>query len=369
MKSIISIFLVLCGVIASGQNFKKVGESCGMHLIQSGEKLGLMDLNDVVIIEPGDYDKFEFLENFGLIKAYWKDEFDLFYSTGSKCNGNNTLNYIGDFNDNGEVSIKSNAGYGLLDSEMKLIVPPVYDKVTSEAESFFGCCMNYVIEKDGKTGLMVGGNIVIPVEYSKMEKVNNYEAPIIVLTKDKKQGLFLGEMYEKEGKIALETEYDKIQYVDSRDDGTFFMVSKDGLNGVYGGINDLHFVVPVLYKKVDWENRKNFADIYSLIDVKIGKETQQIIVNNASPSEPIQSFGMNPVENGYIVTDKAGKFGVMDPFMNRFIIPAEYDKIIPYQNEFFAVLKNNKWGVLNERNEVKLEIRYDQLPDDIIYDY
>ena len=190
---------------------------------------------------------------------------------------------------------KSNKGYGVLGEEGVVIIP-IYDKITLNIEGLRQCCLVFVLEKDGLTGIYSErGKPILDVEYnelktygynffpssyssflivSKNDKVgffdienNSFVLPveydnIAIETDDYKEAIVLN--VEKNNKVGLfdtrtfkeilPLEFDKIElwqdyYVDYVED-RIYKVKKNNLSGIFN-VTNKKFILQPKYSKIN----------------------------------------------------------------------------------------------------------------------
>lgn len=118
-------------------------------------------------------------------------------------------------------------------------------------------------------------------------------------------------------------------------DSSFYIVQKDGKYGVYSLLGKEQ--IPCEFTKI--ENHGSSFSVWQ--QDKIG-----ILDNNGKFVVPPKFNSINELGNGYLITEKRSRFGLMTlDGLN--IIPAVYDSIVfdPFNNKYFC-MKKSKWEVL-----------------------
>ncbi|MGB5983265.1 MAG: WG repeat-containing protein [Nonlabens sp.] len=252
------------------------------------------------------------------------------------------------------------------------------------------------------------GNLVVPFKYDvrSIRYVENFGFQV---TRDRKMGLI-----DFEGNTILPTRYDKIDSFYDSDFRDFKIVKSGGKSGVIN--NEGTFIVPIAYewigdegqafKVMDNETQRNFGlfnkegdniipvkyqfisdtDTYnsSLLILKINDSTFNFVNKKYEKilDKNVQSYGYvldnhrlnNPMsDNGQFIIyikDDLGKMGLINAMTERLVAPLIYDEIIQSftsrSHTYFGVRSGNKFGVINEKNEVIVPITYDDINLDLV---
>jgi len=215
--------------------------------------------------------------------------------------------------------------------------------------------------------------LVLQVLYDSFYKISDSHA--FIVEKDGKKGLYTGYKndysYEYTGiRELLPIDYDEITVDESDYEGqkTYYIVKKGKLIGVFDG--EKRFVIPFEFKKIDFD-RKNeldfgvyeFGTVYK-IEVQRNKTKGLFIFGLKPEYSPIFLSNYLPISSeSYIFICKNDKnlFGVVNLSIageDKFTIPSQYEEIREFEDYYFAVKKDGKWGVLSQLNDVVLEIKY-----------
>ena len=194
-------------------------------------------------------------------------------------------------------------------------------------------------------------------------------------------------MINFEGRELLKCEYDSIVALNGVKNT--FIVSQDGKVGLSDSFGNI--IVDIKYKEIKplgEDNRKEFIIINeenkqgvalsnNTIEIEcLYEEIKPISVNNIyvvkengnwqiidSDKTVNITEGFNDVieiagENFVILKDN--KYGVINQ-KGEELIPAEYDKLKYAYGDNFVAQKDEKYGVINLQNETKIEFTYDEL--------
>ncbi len=279
--------------------------------------------------------------------------------------------------------------YGLLDFEGNEITKPIYGQLEAlgykEGE--------LIVEKDGKFGVInIKGIELVPAEYETV-KIDSYyteenkykEAGYIVGIKTE-QGYRYGYI-DVEGNKVLENEFNELSRVDIKSDKDFYFIgSKSGRFGIYKNNNQ---ILNNEYQFIEYNKDNNIFIIekgkrYGVADIEgniiIDTKYMQIDVNGKylyarEDEEKATVFDTQGKETNMsanitkqsvadgkytIVIDNENNksmYGVEDLNNNR-IVESKYSYLdYLYDNLFIACNEQGKLGVIDDKGNVKLEIK------------
>ncbi|WP_298903901.1 WG repeat-containing protein [uncultured Psychroserpens sp.] len=253
-----------------------------------------------------------------------------------------------EYNREGNYIIKTKEGSGLLNAYGDILLEPVYDRISTY----------------GKYDIARKNYYLTEVYNSKFEKIlegaysNVYlkdNVLYVTSSKTKKRGVL-----DSLGAIILPLEYDYVKDYYPQDTERFVCI-KGGKHGVVDYNNEV--VIPFIYDDILLFNN-DYLDPQNL-DV-IEPEKMYSVVKNISNTElkigviDYQGTTLVPLDysNGYPIfthdlfaMGKDNKFGYVD-IKNEVKIPFIYDEALPFYYEVASVKKNNRYGVINENNDV-----------------
>lgn len=240
---------------------------------------------------------------------------------------------------------------GASDYAGKILLPYEYDEIVAKYEEssdlFLPENVIFVAIKNNQRGLVnLKNEILISFEYDEI-------TPFLTLSdawyikKNQKIGIY------KAGKIALPTEYDKIEIV-----GDYIKIWQAGKLGLLR--KDFTQVLPCAYQDIG--NYYSFYDKYpNPIPFKqnglLGIFSKDWKVLIEPMFEDIEMYNEN-----IVIAKKGGKYGVTN-MENKGILPFEYD-VIEYRYDESAHLrlaKNNKEGIASLKGEIKVPLTYDEI--------
>jgi len=234
----------------------------------------------------------------------------------------------------------------------------------------------YTIYEDEKWGVIdTKGNIIIDPTYNEMIVIPDKTKDVFVCMEnvDYNNNTYSSKAIDKNGN-QLYTNYEKVEVIYNNDknynlsyEESILKVQKDGK---YGLINlEGKEVLPCNYDEI-----KSIVGTKGVvITVKDGKQGlvdsvgKIIIENNYSEIKPLT----NKYENGFIVKNDNGKYGVIK-YNKTVALEEKYDDIKNvYGNSMYTVKEGNSWKVINEEGKTILENGFTDIKfinaDNIIY--
>lgn len=232
--------------------------------------------------------------------------------------------------DNDFIAQYSGIGYrvskdkkrGIVDKQGNVIVPPIYDDISTIS---LGNRNFLKVKNKEKYGIVnLEGKVILPAEFEYIDEINNN---YLVITPQRKVGL-----YDKNGNNILPVKYKWISQTSSQNSS-------------------------VLILKED-ESSFNFLDQNNEIILPENVIEYGYVLDEGKLKSPIGTSGMLYVKN------KAGKFGLLDEKSGTLNVPMVYDEIIQCTSSdeatsYFSVRKSNKYGLINEHNKELIPIKYD----------
>lgn len=366
----IALTLLFCFHIqASGQDRKVIGTINDLSLIAENEKIGIIDNHNTYVVEPDDYTKIEYDKEFDLYRCFKENGFEICFDNGQKVKSDELFTDILEFDGNSAYRVKGEQGIGYI-IDLKLMIPPIYDKITVEAESYFGCCMNYIVEKEKKKGLYIDGNVALKCEYDEFIKDKNY--PHFTVVKNNKRGLVYPILSE-EGEIIefLPPAYTTIELLEIQNNGhCLYLVSQEEKEGLFAVNADVYpieevkasayFVLPPKNDKIQWNKMKLVEDVYI---VPLKEQGHLIfIVNQPTTYYISDAVIFNADELPIAIKNENGQFQFIVNFNQLELNDTLYDDIKPLPEDIYAVKKDNKWGGMFG-NTPLIPIKYNTLEE------
>lgn len=290
------------------------------------------------------------------------------------------------------LKYKENGKYGLIDLKGKKITKAIYDELDSlpykEGE--------LVVKQGDKSGIInIKGKSLVETEYDKIEidryytDKNKYEYAGYIVTKKTEEGYRYGYINNK-GKLNVKTEYNELKRItDIEDNENIYLVVAE--NGQYGvikndkkivnneyqairydsvnkvlvieknkkyGIADLEgkVIVPVEYNQIDitgiyiYAQDEQGTTVYNSNGTQANIDTNVAIIETENEKYKIKIN--NSEETKYGVINKEGKQLIKEKY--------NYMEYL-FDNYFIASLDNGKLGIVNDKDDVKVEIKYDAI--------
>lgn len=287
------------------------------------------------------------------------------------------------------LTYKSNDKYGLIDINGKQIVKPIYDSI----EGFDGNEGLLLVKKNGKYGIInINGATIVKEKYDEIKSdlysnkdFQTYKSGFIVGTRTDK-GMRYGYIEPKKRKQILKNEYNEIYRICEKDndDKIYIVAFKDGKAGIY---ENKKKIIDHLYEDIFY-NEKN--DL--LVLQKLGKqgvfrfdntqvlplEFENIIMTgdyiNALNGENVEVYDINgkkqddssfvsktKINNKFeIVLTKEGRY-IIKNLQDNIEINEQYSFVQYLYNDYFIVMKDSKFGVINGKGEKKLDFKYNSI--------
>ena len=282
--------------------------------------------------------------------------------------------------------------YGLIDFEGKRITKPIYDSIDS---------LNYkegqlLVKQDGKTGVInIKGNTLIDIKYDQInvdgyytkEGGYNYSGYIVSTTTD--QGYRYGYI-NYDGKLLLEPNYNQLSRVTQiQDNNNAYIICAE--NGRYGVMKNDESIIPNEYQSIDYDEGNNLFTIekskkygianidgniivpteYNQIDITgvylYATNEQGVVVYNSDGTQANIDTNIaiiNTSNEKYkirIDNSNGTKYGVIDKEGQQ-VIDEKYNYIeYLFDDYFIASTENSKLGIIDDKDNVKVEINNDLL--------
>lgn len=282
--------------------------------------------------------------------------------------------------------------FGLIDFEGKRITKPIYDSIDS---------LNYkegqlLVKQDGKTGVInIKGNTLIDIKYDQInvdgyytkEGGYNYSGYIVSTTTD--QGYRYGYI-NYDGKLLLESNYNQLSRVTQiQDNNNAYIICAE--NGRYGVMKNDESIIPNEYQSIDYDEGNNLFTIekskkygianidgniivpteYNQIDITgvylYATNEQGVVVYNSDGTQANIDTNIaiiNTSNEKYkirIDNSNGTKYGVIDKEGQQ-VIDEKYNYIeYLFDDYFIASTENSKLGIIDDKDNVKVEINNDLL--------
>ena len=282
--------------------------------------------------------------------------------------------------------------FGLIDFEGKRITKPIYDSIDS---------LNYkegqlLVKQDGKTGVInIKGNTLIDIKYDQInvdgyytkEGGYNYSGYIVSTTTD--QGYRYGYI-NYDGKLLLEPNYNQLSRVTQiQDNNNAYIICAE--NGRYGVMKNDENIIPNEYQSIEYDEGNNLFTIekgkkygianidgniivpteYNQIDITgvylYATNEQGVVVYNSDGTQANIDTNIaiiNTSNEKYkirIDNSNGTKYGVIDKEGQQ-VIDEKYNYIeYLFDDYFIASTENSKLGIIDDKDNVKVEINNDLL--------
>lgn len=272
------LFIMLLATLStcflSAQNSQDIEVLGEYQVVTKNGQIGLMDGN-LVLIPFSNYSKIEYDEEAEMYKCYKQDEFEIFFYDFKKLTSNYLFTKIVSVEEP-LIKVKGKEGVGYIYNH-QLIVPPIYDKITLEIETYFHCCYNLILEKDGLIGVnLASKSNVLDVVYDKIYHVDNSE--LYIVEKEGKVGLIKPRNYPGKEVVILPPEYSKIERVN---DGEYelirlYVTGSEG-KGLYDAYEEM-FVIKPFYSELIFLSEEVMYDYFGYAPLLAEKYNKKGVV-------------------------------------------------------------------------------------------
>ena len=255
---------------------------------------------------------------------------------------------------------------GVIDYNNQTIVPFKYGEISFNK--------HFIVSKNHKKGVVNSRNkFIIPLVYADIKICNDGN---FIVVKNEKYGLL-----DSTGKVILdfkyeELGYDNIAYSENR------IVFKE--NGKYGYLDEFaNVVITPSYKRASaFKNGKAIVNYSGIIDINGNcilepdkfyhlfdcdgiyyawhKEQRNKCILSSEGEILFDGLVSDflAIKNGTAVISQGKKYGLIDT-TGKIIIPTIYDGISEMgDNGLIPVLKNGKWGFVNQNNETIIDFKF-----------
>ncbi len=256
----------------------------------------------------------------------------------------------------GELIVKQNGKCGVINIKGNKKVNIEYDQISVDGyytEDNQYKYAGYIVSNTTEEGYRYGyinydGEKIEEVEYNELSRVTHIEDNenvYIICAKNGQYGV------TKNGKELIKNEYQSIHYDETN---KLFSIEKSKKYGVA----DLNgkMIIPVEYQQIDitgiylYAQNNQGTTVYSAQGNQVNIDTDISILETQNEKYKIRINSSK--QNGYGVIGKDGKQ----------IIEEKYNYIeYLYDNYFIVSNENSKLGVIDDKENVKIEIKYDSI--------
>lgn len=234
--------------------------------------------------------------------------------------------------------------FGVTDSLKNVIVPFIYDFIEFKNHRL-------IIRKNNLNGLFsLDNKEFLPIEFEFILPRNNER--FILWTKKSIFGLS-----DINGKIIIPLQYKGV--CSTENDDFYITENENNLNSVFDYNGKI--IIPEEYQFYTIDKYRIFATKNNnpqIIDLQNSKNNI-FLCDNIELIETLRHYSMG--ETLFQIIKKENKFGVINS-KNETVIPIIYDEIKSSQNwRYFIIKKNNKFGLINVDGTVAKEPIYDKI--------
>lgn len=256
----------------------------------------------------------------------------------------------------GELLIKKDDKYGVINIKGNELIKNIYDQIsvdgyytTTDGYKYAG----YIVSNTTNEGYRYGyinykGNLILKPEYNELSRtidIEDNENAYLIAAKNGQFGIM------KNDEQLLPNEYQSIVYDDGNDIFTIEKSKKYGITNKEGKV-----LVPTEYSQIDvvgiylYAQNEQGTTVYNTNGDQVNIDTNIAILNTDNEKYKIKIDNSNGTKYGVI-----GKNGEE-------IIPIQYNYIeYLFEDYFIASNENSKLGVIDEKNNIKIELNNDSL--------
>lgn len=368
-------------------------------ILKHNNKYGVIDRNGDIVVSA-DYDEV-------IIPNPEKNIFICYSNKDAKVINNNNEEIFKNYNMVEAIRLKNIASdlmyeksvlkfckdgkYGLIDFQGKEIEKPIYEEIDGlpykEGE--------LLVKQNGKYGVInINGNKLIDIQYDQINvdgyyvENEGYKNSGYIVAIKTEEGYRFGYIDNK-GKVLIKTDYNKLNRVINIEDNNIYLIGAK--NGQFGVIKNENSIISNEYQSITYDaNNKVFvvekSKKYGIIDLE-GKQIVPVKYNqidiigvylyaqNEQGTTVYNSNGTEANINSNIAilntsnekyririnNENGTKYGIINKEGKK-IVEEKYNYIsYLYDNYFIVSQENGKLGVIDDKDNIKIEIKYDAL--------
>lgn len=256
----------------------------------------------------------------------------------------------------GELLVKQNDKYGVINIKGKKLINIEYDQIGVDGyytdENGYQYA-GYIVSNKTQEGYRYGyidnkGKLILKAEYNQLSRITEIKDDENAYLVGSKNGQFGVTKNEKE---LIKNEYQSITYDATNQLLVIEKSKKYGISSLDGQI-----IVPTQYDQIDitgvylYAKNEQGTTVYNSNGTEANIDTNIAILNTSNEKYRIRINSQNGTKYGVI-----GKDGKQ-------IIEEKYNYIeYLYENYFIVSYENSKLGVIDDKDNVKIEIENDSL--------
>lgn len=256
----------------------------------------------------------------------------------------------------GELLVKQNDKYGVINIKGNKLINIEYDQIAIDGyyESEHGYKYSgYIVSNKTQEGYRYGyidnkGKMILGTEYNQLSRIieiRDGENAYLIAAKNGQYGM------TKNAEDVIKNEYQSIEYDEANKLLVIEKSKKYGIANLEGKI-----IVPTQYNQIDitgiylYAQNEQGTTIYNSNGTEANIDTNISIINTANPKYKIRINNENETKYGVIGED--GKQYIEEKY--------NYIEYL-YEDYFIVSLENSKLGVVDNKDNIKIEIENDSL--------
>ena len=238
--------------------------------------------------------------------------------------------------------IKENGKFGVIDTNLSVTISPTFEKISAynSNQIFF-----FIGKKQNTEFLFARNGKEVLKNYTK---INPISKNTFIVKKELKFGIV-----NDKSEIVIPFKYDNLTS-ESRENPSFYFPVCARIKTKYGLINQKgETVVDFKYDEINYIGNGYFSIIK--------KHQQSIVDGNAQLILKKMPYTViSSLTNDLFLVSKDNKFGIINK-KNEQKTPLIYDAVYPYYGNFCVVKKESRFGIINRNGQLKHEIVYEKM--------
>lgn len=257
----------------------------------------------------------------------------------------------------GELLVKQDGKYGIINNKGNYLVKPEYDQITvdnyattEEGYKKAGYIVSTTTEEGYRYGYIdVKGNILLEPEYNEVIRISDIKDEnniYLIVAKNGQYGIF------KNDTQIINSEYQSISYNSEHNILIVEKTKKFGISDLEG-----KSILPIQFNQIDCTgmyiyatNDKGEVDVYNTDGTVANIDSNIYILETDNSSYKIQIDNL-----------QGSIYSIVDSNNNK-LTQGDYSYIkYLYDNHFIVSVSGGKLGIINDKDEKIVEIKYDSI--------
>jgi len=252
----------------------------------------------------------------------------------------------------GRAAFKLDGKWGFIDDFGKIVIPAKYDK----ADDFDRNYLSMVAEKGGEGVINSDGKVILPSVFKQIGLWEWNKPKFLFAVKHNEEAKKeLWGCYDMNGMQVLPHIYNEIKYLSQPMPGVYhFLANFEGKVGVID--NENRIILPFRYENFDCI--RGYSNGY--FATRISEKWGFVNLNGTIVVPHIYERVTDKGTGNYFQVKERGRWGLVDSG-NHVQVPLIYDEMSSVKLGYWAVQKNEAWGVINDNNEIIIGFEYEHI--------